>query len=182
MPDRDRAVSKTVPLEEDAGSVEPHTDGAGHIAQTAGGPRQVEAPRPRPAWQPATPAGPEDPSTASEAREAILNRRSRISETLDQIEVQLVAKKEALREKADVFGRLRERIRGRELPALAAAFGAGLFLALLLGGRGRSEPVGLSEEERDALLRWRKDRRRVVKQLERCASALESRAGSDDED
>lgn len=96
-----------------------------------GEPAPVEVARPRPAL-------PEDPDTA---RLEIVETRARMSETIDQIEEQLLRKKMRLQEQMDVRGQLRERlspvrerIDRQPLAAIGAVFATGLLLGLLTGG------------------------------------------------
>lgn len=64
------------------------------------------------------------------ARDAIEQTRSRMSETIDEIEDVLLARKDQIQEKLDVFSPVRE----RPLPSAGIALGAGLLLGLLTGG------------------------------------------------
>lgn len=81
-----------------------------------------------------------------EARAEIEQTRSRMSETIDEIEEVLSHKREQLQDKLDVLAPIRE----KPLPSLGAAFGAGLFLGLVTGGDddgGRSHDYDEDEAE-----------------------------------
>ena len=131
------------------------------------------------------PVQPEPRSTA-EARRLVEESRGRISATLDAIEDRLDAKKEELKEKANVLRPIREQVRRHHWRSLGIAFGAGLLLAMMLGGeeeeeRERERFGPLDEDEREELRRWREKRRarlehRLARRRER-AEARE-RAGS----
>lgn len=178
MPDGKRAMH-TVDVEGDAHPGErgdgsgavisggaPPAHGAASLATAERSTAEAAADR---KWTPTTPPPPAgEPRTRAEARQAIDTTRSRISETLDMVEHRIEATRDQMREKTDLSRQLRERIRGKELKSLAAAFGVGVLIALLFGGRKAAAPV-LSEEERQALLRWRKDRRKIMEQLRRCS-------------
>ncbi len=179
MPDRDRPMHTTDIAGNGHAGERPGGDGdrevvrrttaetsTGPVASPGRGSAEVALER---EWTPATPPPPEgEPRTRAEARQAIDTTRSRISETLDMVEHRIEATRDQMREKADLARQVRERIRGKELKSLAAAFGVGVVIALLFGGRKSAAPV-LSDEERQALLRWRKDRRKIMEQLRRCS-------------
>lgn len=87
-----------------------------------------------------------------EARADIEQTRSRMSETIDEIEGALSRKREQIQDKLDVFAPIRE----KPLPSLGAAFGAGLLLGLVTGGDddgGRSHDY---DEEEDGAEHWEK--------------------------
>lgn len=180
MPDQDHVMQKTsAPLEAEAEAALPPA-----AAETESGLPAPRAPtRPVREERPSARARARsreavaaEPKTPEEAREAIERARTRISGTLDEIEQRLREKRDELKEKADISSRLREAVRGREVPALMVAIGAGFLVALLLGGGGgrrSGQDIVLSEEELEALRRWRKDRKRVIGALERSAKALE---------
>ncbi|HUH12423.1 MAG TPA: hypothetical protein VMK65_04915, partial [Longimicrobiales bacterium] len=119
------------------------------VAEGAPAAERSVAPRPEGGGRPA-PTAPE-PRTREEAREAISRSRDRISTTLDAIEVRLREKKAELRAKTDIPARLRDLVRGRETVALAAALGAGLLAALLLGRRRSGGEVTIERDELAAL-------------------------------
>lgn len=94
------------------------------------------------------------PSTTDpgEARAEIEQTRSRMSETIDEIEEVLSHKREQIQDKLDVFAPIRE----KPLPSLGAAFGAGLLLGLVTGGDddgGRSHDY---DEDEDGTEHWEK--------------------------
>lgn len=178
----DRTTTRTAPRPDaEASGTPPPAAAADPRLPASGGPRELppaggtSAPRVGAVNGAVPRAAPRSPE---EARAAIAGTRDRISGTLDQIEQRLREKGRELQEKADVPGRLRELVRGRELPALLVAVGAGFVLALVLKGR-RGGPVTLSAEEADALRRWRKDRARVLRSLDRCGRTLERLAAGE---
>ena len=70
-------------------------------------------------------------------RSEIEQTRARMSETIDEIEVVLLQKKADLREKLDIFRKVRE----RPLAAVGGALAAGLVLGLLTGGGKKKAPT-----------------------------------------
>lgn len=64
------------------------------------------------------------------ARAEIEQTRSRMSETIDDIEDALLRKKEEIQDRLDVFAPVKE----NPLPSVGISFGAGLVLGLLTGG------------------------------------------------
>lgn len=64
------------------------------------------------------------------ARTEIEHTRSRMSETIDDIEDALLRKKEQIQDRLDVFAPVKE----NPLPSVGISFGAGLVLGLLTGG------------------------------------------------
>ena len=102
----------------------------------------------------------ESPHNVAEARAAVVDSRARISATLDELEERIVDKKEALRERLDLARPARAFIRAAPLLAVAAATGAGLLFGLITGGRGGSDgTIELRDVDREALERWRRQRR-----------------------
>ena len=77
-------------------------------------------------------AGPAGPDAV---RSEIEQTRARMSDTIDEIEIVLLRKKEDIRQKLDVFRKVKE----RPLAAVGAVFGVGLALGLLTGGGKKKE-------------------------------------------
>lgn len=107
-----------------------------------------------------------EPATTDEARRAIEETRGRISATLDEIEGRIEEARESIREKMDVTRPIRNRLREHPLPGIGVVFGAGLVLGLLTGGKEKKgkhrEMPG--KEEREALRRWRAERRERLRE------------------
>jgi ElaB/YqjD/DUF883 family membrane-anchored ribosome-binding protein len=76
------------------------------------------------------------PRSADAARAEIERTRTRMSETIDEIEDVLLRKKEQFRDTLDVRARIRE----KPLHAAGIVLGAGLLLGLLTGGGSRPGP------------------------------------------
>jgi hypothetical protein len=97
----------------------------------------------------------------AEARAAVAVSRARISATIDELEERIVDKKEELQERLDVVRPVRALVAAAPLIAVAAAAGAGLLLGIASRGRGRRvREVELNEVDRDAIRRWRRERRK----------------------
>jgi ElaB/YqjD/DUF883 family membrane-anchored ribosome-binding protein len=75
------------------------------------------------------------PKDSDAAREEIERTRTRMSETIDEIEDVLLRKKAEIRTRLDVVARLRE----KPLLVVGVALGAGVLLGLITGGRDRSD-------------------------------------------
>ena len=114
-------------------------------------------------------------TTPDAVRSEIAQTRARMSNTIDEIEVVLVRKKEDLREKLDVFRKVKE----RPLAAVGAALGAGLVLGLLTGGGKKKAPTPIliaAQPSRDSAL-WESRARRLLRVArEQQAELLELRA------
>lgn len=109
-----------------------------------------------------------EPATTDEARRAIEETRGRISATLDEIEDRIGEARENIREKMDVARPIRTRMRRNPLPGIGIAFGAGILLGLLTGGGKKGERHEmLGEDEREALRRWRAERRDRLRERSR---------------
>jgi ElaB/YqjD/DUF883 family membrane-anchored ribosome-binding protein len=106
-------------------------------------------------------AGPNGtPGNVAEARLAVASSRERISATIDELEERIIDTRDALRDKIDVTRPVREVVRATPLVAVVAAAGAGLLLGLASRGRRRrGREVQLSESDREAIGRWRRERR-----------------------
>ena len=102
-----------------------------------------------------------DPRDVDAARRVVEARRERVAGTLQALEVRLVEEKEAIQDKLDVTRPVRDYVRGRPLAAVGAAVGAGLLLGLITKRPKRrgGEPA-LEGEDRDAIRRWRRQRRK----------------------
>lgn len=101
------------------------------------------------------------PRDVGEARRVVEASRGRVAETLQELEGRLVEEKEALQDKLDVVRPAREFVRSKPLLAIGAGAAAGLLLGLATGGRRRSdEEVEFDGDDRDAIRRWRRERRR----------------------
>jgi len=125
-----------------------------------GGDSAPERSRPE-AARPDRQAPAESPRDVAEARAAVEMSRARISATIDELEERIVDKKEELRDRLDVVRPVRALVAAAPLVALGIAAGTGLLLGLASrGGRKRRREVELSEVDRDALLRWRRARRK----------------------
>jgi ElaB/YqjD/DUF883 family membrane-anchored ribosome-binding protein len=90
---------------------------------------------------------PDDPEAARAEIEAT---RARMSETIDEIEDVLLAKKEKIRDQFDVLAPVRE----NPVKTLGMLFGAALVLGLLTGGGGTKRS---RHEDEDVLLRMERD-------------------------
>jgi ElaB/YqjD/DUF883 family membrane-anchored ribosome-binding protein len=113
------------------------------------------------------PGGTTGPRSVAEARLAVQSSRERISSTIDELEYRIVDKKEELRERLDVTRPVRAVVDASPLIAIGAAAGAGLLLGLVSKGRPRRKPpaeVQLSDRDRQALRRWREERRKRLLQ------------------
>jgi ElaB/YqjD/DUF883 family membrane-anchored ribosome-binding protein len=111
------------------------------------------------------------PQTVDEARDAVQRSRQRISSTLDALEERIVEKKHEIQERVDVMRPVREQISERPFAAVTA----GLFVGALLGSLGggddddhthrRSGRVSgrLTDEDRDELRRWRRERKQRLR-------------------
>src|SRR5688572_6775896 len=115
---------------------------------------------------------------AAAARAEIDRTRARMSQTIDEIEENLVRKKEVLRERLD----LAARVRAKPLHAAGIAIGGGLILGLLFGPRKRAKVP--EEDERAAL--WESRARRLLsvtraleEEIQELESALEDYAEDD---
>jgi ElaB/YqjD/DUF883 family membrane-anchored ribosome-binding protein len=111
------------------------------------------------------PAGSEGP-VVIDAKEEIQATRSRISDTIDEIEGKILEKKERIEERLDVLAPVRE----RPLRVLGAVFGAGLALGLLTGGghdedeEARHEDDGGEDDRREELAKlWEGRARRLLR-------------------
>ncbi|HET7322219.1 MAG TPA: hypothetical protein VFI96_06965 [Longimicrobiaceae bacterium] len=104
------------------------------------------------------------PSNPGGARDDIQRTRERMSGTIDEIEGALLRKKEEIRERFDLMGRVRE----RPLEALGIALGAGLLLGLATGGSDEDEEDreasrrGWSYDEGDRAEMWERRARRLL--------------------
>ena len=78
------------------------------------------------------------PTSPEAMRDEIERTRARMSATIDELEVALVAKKEKIEEQLDFAAR----IRAKPLQTAGVVFGVGLLLGLLTGGKDgdRDEP------------------------------------------
>lgn len=110
-----------------------------------------------------------EPATTEEARRAIEETRGRISATLDEIEDRIGEARENIRERMDVARPIRDRMRRNPLPGIGVALGVGVALGLLTGGGKKKEkhPKMLDEDEREALRRWRAERRDRLREQRR---------------
>jgi ElaB/YqjD/DUF883 family membrane-anchored ribosome-binding protein len=129
-------------------------------------------------------------------RDEIEHTRARMSETIDEIEEQLLRKKEAIQDRLDVFGVVRE----RPMQALGVVFGAGLLLGLVTGGdddeeeeeTGGHHRAGFDMDGAERSDTWEHRARRLLHiaqeqeaELERLRmrrGQLDSRAGMDHHD
>jgi len=100
------------------------------------------------------------PRSVAEARAAVVDSRARIAATIDELEERIVGRKEALRGRLDVARPARSLVRTAPLIAVAAAAGAGLLFGLITGGRRKAHrEIDLQDVDREALRRWRRQRR-----------------------
>jgi hypothetical protein len=135
---------------------EPGSPPAGHALP--GGPEPVREELTRPAGTvpvdhqlpessgPSHYAGGEGAADPELARREILQTRSRMSDTIDQIEEQILRRKERLQAQLDVRGQLRERltpvrelVERQPLAVFGGVLGAGLLLGYLTGERDEAE-------------------------------------------
>lgn len=102
------------------------------------------------------------PRDVGEARRVVEARRGRVADTLQELEERLVEEKEAIQDKLDVARPAREYVRGKPLVAVGVAAGAGLLLGLLTARSKRrtGEEPDFGDEDRDAIRRWRSERRK----------------------
>ncbi len=102
------------------------------------------------------------PGSVEEARRAVEATRTRISDTLDALEHRLDAKKQELKERANILRPIRARVRDRPWVAVGIGLAAGLVLGLLTAGRhGDEDDLELRDaDERRARRAWRRNRRR----------------------
>jgi ElaB/YqjD/DUF883 family membrane-anchored ribosome-binding protein len=125
-----------------------------------------------------------EPRSTGEARRAIVETRGRISETLDDIEDALSAKKERFKERVNVLRPVTDRVRGSPWPAVGIAFAAGVLLSRL-GGDDEDEEEDRggarqrSELDGEALRDWRQERRDRLNRMR--AQRQESREPEEDE-
>jgi len=103
----------------------------------------------------------DSPRDVEAARAAVVDSRARISATIDELEERIVDTKESLRDRLDVARPARAIIRAAPLIVVAAAVSAGLLFGLVTGGRSkRGRPIELQDVDREALQRWRRQRRK----------------------
>jgi ElaB/YqjD/DUF883 family membrane-anchored ribosome-binding protein len=129
-----------------------------------------------------------EPRSTDEARQAILETRGRISETLDDIEDALSAKKARFKERVNVLRPVTDRVRGSPWPAVGIAFAAGVVLSRLGGDdeedeedeEDRSGSRQRDELDGEALREWRRERRERLDRMR--AQRQESDAADGDED
>ncbi|HEX7051515.1 MAG TPA: DUF3618 domain-containing protein [Longimicrobiales bacterium] len=112
------------------------------------------------------------PTSTTEARREIERTRGRISTTLDALEERVDSTRNEIRERLDVLRPVRRQVREHHWASLGIAFGTGVLLSMLFGGKGEEEErrVGrmLEEEPREERRRWRAERReRLSRRAER---------------
>lgn len=108
-----------------------------------------------------------EPRNTAEARRAITQTRSRISQDLDAIEGRIVEKRDELKAKADVLKPARRRIRERPWPSLAVALGTGVVLGMIGGDEEAAEPT--EETRRKRRRHYRAERRDRLRGRRRAA-------------
>lgn len=135
------------------------------------------------------------PNDPDAVRGEIETTRARMSETIDEIEEQLLRKKEEIRDRLDVLSVVRE----RPLQVLGGVFGAGLLLGLITGGdddeedeareyyRARFDVNGAEradtwEHRARRLLSIAQEQEAELERLRMRRSDLDSRAETDDHD
>lgn len=123
------------------------------------------------------------PADPKAARAEIENTRTRMSETIDEIEDTLVRQKASIQDRMDILARVRE----RPLPSAGAALGAGLILGLLTGGGDEdnggeryvlvdADDIDLEDEDEDDEGREDREDREDDNHWRRRAETWESRA------
>lgn len=106
------------------------------------------------------------------ARSEIERTRSRMSETIDDIEDALLRRKERIQNRLDVLAPVRE----RPFAALGAVLGAGLLLGLITGGDDDDDDRFEEAEERAEL--WERRARRLLRIARQQEAELEALGGS----
>jgi ElaB/YqjD/DUF883 family membrane-anchored ribosome-binding protein len=122
---------------------------------------------------------PDDPEAA---RAEIQMTRSRMSETIDEIEDVLLRKKERIQDRLDVFAPVRQ----RPLPSVGIALGAGVLLGLLTGGDDEDEWESHGRDRYRSELReleeraetWEHRARRLLRIAREQEQEIEHMAGS----
>lgn len=132
---------------------------------------------------PAPAAADTDPDTA---RRRIVETRERMSGTIDQIEEQLLRRKERLQEQLDVRGQIRarmaparERIEEQPLLVFGGVFAAALALGYLTGGRDHDdremeEPMAGGRGWHGRSRRWERRSRDLLRQNRALEAELRS--------